>query len=93
MLRTSCLCLERFHRHESSGEINILVLISDLHITDKSTAFNVDPDAFTKILKPKIKDMANKRGETEIHLVLLGDIFDLVRTDYWHRCILRKDRP
>lgn len=62
----------------------MLVLVSDLHITDESTANNVNPEAF-ELLGAEIVDAAGRRGAREIHLVLLGDILDLVRTDYWHR--------
>jgi UDP-2,3-diacylglucosamine pyrophosphatase LpxH len=62
----------------------MLVLVSDLHITDETTANNVNPEAF-ELLGAEIVDAASRRGAREIHLVLLGDILDLVRTDYWHR--------
>lgn len=62
----------------------MLVLVSDLHITDQSTANNVNPEAF-ELLGSEIVDAAGRRGAREIHLVLLGDILDLVRTDFWHR--------
>jgi len=62
----------------------MLVIVSDLHITDETTANNVNPEAF-ELLGADILDAAERRGATEIHLVLLGDILDLVRTDYWHR--------
>ena len=62
----------------------MLVAISDLHITDERTAINVPQGAFD-ILEREIIANAADRKASEIHLVLLGDIFDLVRTDYWHR--------
>ena len=62
----------------------MLVLVSDLHITDETTANNVNPEAF-ELLGAEIVDAAARRGARDIHLVLLGDILDLVRTDYWHR--------
>jgi len=62
----------------------MLVAISDLHITDERTAINVPQGAFD-ILEHEIIANASDRKAREIHLVLLGDIFDLVRTDYWHR--------
>src|ERR1043166_6264035 len=61
----------------------MLVVISDLHLTDCKTARNVDPDAL-KILEGEILTNAKNRKAKEIHFVLLGDVFDLVRTDYWH---------
>ncbi len=62
----------------------MLVLVSDLHLTDGTTAKNVNPEAFA-LMASLIRDTAIRRGAREIHLVLLGDIFDLVRTDYWLR--------
>ncbi|MCP5053112.1 MAG: hypothetical protein GY940_38450 [bacterium] len=61
----------------------MLVIISDIHFTDGHTATNVKPEAFKRILGPRIKNAAEKNRSKEIHLVLLGDILDLVRTDYW----------
>lgn len=62
----------------------MLVALSDLHLTDGSTASDISPDAFT-ILEQEILAAADDRAAREIHLLLLGDTFDLVRTDYWHR--------
>ncbi|MEP6687693.1 MAG: hypothetical protein ABJC36_05040, partial [Gemmatimonadales bacterium] len=62
----------------------MLVLVSDLHITDETAANNVNPEAF-ELLGAEIVDAAARRGAREIHVVLLGDILDLVRSDYWHR--------
>lgn len=69
----------------------MLVLVSDLHLTDGTTARNVNPEAFT-LMASLIRDTALRRGAREIHLVLLGDIFDLVRTDYWLREGIPTDR-
>ena len=69
----------------------MLVLVSDLHITDESAAHNINPEAF-KLLGDEIVDAAARRGAREIHLVLLGDILDLVRTDYWHRNAVPMER-
>ena len=32
----------------------MLVVFSDIHLTDESTAINVNPEAFTKILQKEI---------------------------------------
>ena len=69
----------------------MLVLVSDLHITDSTTASNVNPEAFD-LLGAEMVDAAARRGAREIHLVLLGDILDLVRTDYWHRRAIPMER-
>jgi UDP-2,3-diacylglucosamine pyrophosphatase LpxH len=62
----------------------MLVLVSDLHITDETAALNVNPEAF-ELLGAEVVDSAARRMAREIHLVLLGDVLDLVRSDYWHR--------
>lgn len=63
----------------------MLVVFSDLHLTDESTARNVRREAFESVLQQKIIETAGSKKATELHLVLLGDIFDLVRTDWWLR--------
>lgn len=62
----------------------MLVLLSDLHLTDESTARNVNPEAFD-LFGSEVIETARKRGARETHVVLLGDILDLVRTDHWLR--------
>jgi UDP-2,3-diacylglucosamine pyrophosphatase LpxH len=71
-------------RTRTSAGVPMLVLVSDLHITDETAANNVNPEAFD-LLGAEIVDAASRRGAREIRLVLLGDILDLVRSDYWHR--------
>lgn len=67
----------------------MLVAFSDLHLSDETTSVNVHQDAFKRILKNLIvvnRDKERDRSTTrikEIIIVLLGDIFDFVRTDYW----------
>jgi UDP-2,3-diacylglucosamine pyrophosphatase LpxH len=70
----------------------MLVVISDTHLSDGSTARNVHASAF-QLLCDEIVTAANAKGAIEIHVVLLGDIFDLVRTDYWHRTTTPAERP
>jgi UDP-2,3-diacylglucosamine pyrophosphatase LpxH len=71
----------------------VLILISDLHLTDGTTAINVAPSAL-KLLSDEIAAGCKDRADQEKHLVLLGDIYDLVRTDYWLRKgIPREARP
>ena len=62
----------------------MLVALSDLHLTDGTTATDISPEAF-QILDREILAAAAEREAREVHLVLIGDILDLVRTDYWHR--------
>ena len=63
----------------------MLAIISDLHLTDGTTARNVHGTAF-ELLSDEIQTAIRKKGDIkELRLVLLGDVFDLVRTDYWIR--------
>jgi UDP-2,3-diacylglucosamine pyrophosphatase LpxH len=61
----------------------MLVTFSDIHLTDETTAVNVNSEAFTKILQKEIESSARNNQAKEIRIVLNGDIFDFVRTDYW----------
>ena len=70
----------------------MLVVISDIHLTDLSTAHNVHATAFDLMCK-EIATAAQAKGAVELHVVLLGDIFDLVRTDFWHRTTTPDQRP
>jgi UDP-2,3-diacylglucosamine pyrophosphatase LpxH len=70
----------------------MLVVISDIHLTDNSTAHNVHATAFDLLVK-EIGAAASAKQATELRVVLLGDVLDLVRTDYWHRKTEMKDRP
>ena len=62
----------------------MMVLVSDLHLTDESVARNVNPEAFL-LFGVEVTATAEKRGAKETRLILLGDTFDLVRSDYWLR--------
>jgi UDP-2,3-diacylglucosamine pyrophosphatase LpxH len=65
----------------------MLAIISDLHLGDRSAVENVDPDAF----KLALGDVYGEAGrlarrldrEVDLTLVLLGDAFDLLRTERW----------
>jgi UDP-2,3-diacylglucosamine pyrophosphatase LpxH len=71
----------------------MLVLISDLHLTDERVARNVNPEAF-QLFGSEVAATARKRGAKETQLILLGDIIDFDRTDYWLReGIPSEDRP
>ncbi|MCB2228794.1 MAG: hypothetical protein KQH53_19115 [Desulfarculaceae bacterium] len=62
----------------------MLVFISDLHLVDGTVGgANVSPEAF-KTFAEDLAWMAGRRHEvTEIKVVLLGDVFDVLRTKYW----------
>lgn len=63
----------------------MLILLSDLHFTDQSTADNVHQSAFENVLGPEITTAAKQKKAVEIQIALLGDILDLVRTDWWFK--------
>ncbi len=61
----------------------MLVFLSDLHITDKSTGVqHLDIGAFKEAFH-NIARQAQHAKSKEITFVFLGDIFDLVRTTFW----------
>jgi len=66
----------------------MLAFISDLHFSDGTAiAGNVAPEAFELVLD-EIQELARQVAEardrpTTVDLVLLGDIFDLLRTERW----------
>ncbi len=76
----------------------MLVVISDLHLTDGTSGQTIRPGAF-RVFASRLRDMAydaSWRGEDkykpieEIHVVLLGDILDVIRSDKW---LKGKPRP
>jgi UDP-2,3-diacylglucosamine pyrophosphatase LpxH len=73
-------------------EVCMLAIVSDIHLTDGTTSHNVHPSAF-ELLGTLIKRAAEDKKAQEVHVVLLGDIFDLVRTDYWLKNVAAGDRP
>lgn len=72
----------------------MLVVVSDTHMSDGSTANNVHGSAFELLAREIVSAAApDAKAATEVHLLLLGDIFDLVRTDWWHRNTQPAERP
>jgi UDP-2,3-diacylglucosamine pyrophosphatase LpxH len=66
----------------------MLVIFSDVHLTDGSSGTTIDPRAFKKfgnILSDIIGDDPTKAKIKEIEVVLLGDIFDVIRSNLWVR--------
>ena len=64
----------------------MLVLLSDLHLTDGTSGTTINPRAFQKFSKILLDVLGEKprRDHIEkIELVLLGDIFDVIRSDLW----------
>ncbi|MCI0648279.1 MAG: metallophosphoesterase [Chloroflexi bacterium] len=69
----------------------MLVIISDLHLTDGTTGRTIEAGAFEDFrtrLQELALDASQRQGDhyepiEAIDLVLLGDIFDLLRSDKW----------
>lgn len=60
----------------------MLVFISDIHLTDGTSGETINSGAFKKFTL-YLEDMAGTAKAKEIEVVLLGDIFDVIRSDYW----------
>lgn len=61
----------------------MLIFLSDLHFMDGTAGkLHLDWHAFRDILA-EIGRTAREAGAREIKIVLLGDIFDLIRTELW----------
>ncbi|MGH9788001.1 MAG: hypothetical protein ACRD4U_04765 [Candidatus Acidiferrales bacterium] len=69
----------------------MLVIISDLHLTDGTSGQTIKTHAF-KIFRERLRDAAYEaswrqggkyRPISELHLVLLGDILDVIRSTKW----------
>lgn len=73
----------------------MLVFLSDVHLTDGSSGTAIDPRAFRKfclILKDIVGD-ARESNIKNLEIVLLGDIFDVIRSDLWLRSENAGDNP
>ncbi len=66
----------------------MLVFISDLHLTDGTSGETINPGAFKRFAY-YLEDMALTSKANEIEVVLLGDIFDVIRSDYWLQSQIR----
>lgn len=70
----------------------MISIISDIHLSDGTTSFNVHKEAFIKVFKENIIREVKNNNAKELKIILLGDIIDFVRTDYWLN-IPNKERP
>jgi UDP-2,3-diacylglucosamine pyrophosphatase LpxH len=73
----------------------MLVFLSDIHLTDSSSGTEIDPRAFKKfsdLLLNIIGDPKENHIE-QVEVVLLGDIFDVIRSDFWLRDENKIDNP
>lgn len=61
----------------------MLVFLSDVHLTDGSSGETIKPTAFG-IFADQLRKLADTVSPlTEVRLVLLGDIFDIIRSSLW----------
>jgi UDP-2,3-diacylglucosamine pyrophosphatase LpxH len=69
----------------------MLVIISDLHLTDGTSGSTISPGAF-QLLNERITDLAlgasqrrdgSYRPIERVDLLLLGDVFDIIRSSRW----------
>lgn len=69
----------------------MLVFLSDVHLTDGSSGTTINPAAFEKfcrILHDVIgrgRERTDQKPIEKVEIVLLGDIFDVIRSDLWLR--------
>lgn len=62
----------------------MLVVISDLHFVDGTAGeHNLPYGAFSSVFLSNIVSLARDKGATELKLLLLGDVPDLVRSQQW----------
>ena len=73
----------------------MLVFLSDVHLTDGSSGTQIAPRAFKKFCDLLVNIIGDP-SQTKIHqveVVLLGDIFDVIRSDLWLRDANKIDHP
>jgi UDP-2,3-diacylglucosamine pyrophosphatase LpxH len=65
----------------------MLVFISDVHLTDGTSGTTIVPRAFDKLCR-SLNDIIRKPDKSNIKkvdIILLGDIFDVIRSSLWLR--------
>ncbi len=61
----------------------MIAFLSDLHLSDKTCGqFHLPVEAFTGVFRD-LDDHARSEGQESLELVLLGDVFDLLHTEFW----------
>ena len=66
----------------------MLVFASDIHLTDGTSGTTIDHGAFAKFAR-YLGLMAESAGARQIEIVLLGDIFDVIRSATWLKTTIR----
>ncbi len=61
----------------------MLVFLSDVHMTDGSSGETIKPTAFRIVAENICKLADTVKPLEEMRLVLLGDIFDIIRSAQW----------
>ncbi|HSH03002.1 MAG TPA: hypothetical protein VLL52_10830 [Anaerolineae bacterium] len=62
----------------------MLVVLSDLHFVDGTSGnHNLPVDAFRDVFLENVAELARGNQATEVTLLLLGDIPDLIRSSHW----------
>ena len=68
----------------------MLVFASDVHLTDGTSGTTIVPRAFDKLCR-SIEDIVRESAKSKesmikkVEFVLLGDIFDVIRSSLWLR--------
>jgi len=70
----------------------MLAILSDLHLNDGTVATTAHASAFD-LLRREIELAARANDAQELCLLLLGDIFDVMRTDWWFENAAWESRP
>lgn len=77
----------------------MIVFISDLHLVDETAGkHNVPARAFELFMGNLRGSLARRKNIKDLQIVLLGDIFDVLRTERWHidaqgNEVARQSRP
>lgn len=73
----------------------MLVFASDIHLTDGSSGTTIDPRAFDRFCKSLVDIIGDpqKSNIKDVEIILLGDIFDVIRSDCWLRPENNKPQP
>jgi UDP-2,3-diacylglucosamine pyrophosphatase LpxH len=66
----------------------MLVFLSDIHLTHGASGVTINSGAFNKFAL-YLEDMVDTAEARELEIVFLGDIFDVIRSDYWLRSNIR----
>lgn len=64
-------------------EVTMQVFISDIHLTDGTSGATIKPRAFELLWNNLQKLISDVGNTTELKVVLLGDIFDVIRSTKW----------